>query len=291
MPERRFQDWDAWLASPPGQYMLRWEQAQFDRTVANIFGYHALQLGMPGLDALRENRIPLATQLLDESTSPNGNANADAHEIGNSSRQTVLCRFDELPFASQSVDLVAMPHALEFSHDAHEVLREVSRILMPEGQVVLSGFNPYSLWGMRQGMRRLGARPFMPRDGQFIGFQRLKDWLKLLGFDIIRGRFGCYAPPNRTDRWLQRMAFMEKAGDRWWPIFGAIYSITAVKRVRAIRMVGPAFQNKAAGALTPVGAPVSPSSSHRLASSAADILDNGGALDTRAKHATLIKKS
>ncbi|HVL10810.1 MAG TPA: methyltransferase domain-containing protein [Burkholderiaceae bacterium] len=262
MPQRRLSDWDAWLASPPGQYMLHWEQAQFDRTVADIFGYHALQLGMPGIDALRENRIPFAAQLLDESTSPNGNAISGARDVVGTTRQIVHCRFDELPFAAQSVDLVAMPHVLEFSNDAHEVLREVSRILMPEGQVVLTGFNPYSLWGMRQGMRRLGARPFMPRDGQFIGFQRLKDWLKLLGFEIIRGRFGCYAPPNRTDRWLQRTAFMDKAGDRWWPIFGAIYSITAVKRVRAVRMVGPAFQNTHAGALGPVTAPASPSSSH-----------------------------
>ena len=244
--------------------MLHWEQAQFDRTVADIFGYHALQLGMPGIDALRENRIPCAAQLLDESTSPNGSAISGAREMVGTTRQIVHCRFDELPFEAQSVDLVAMPHALEFSNDAHEVLREVARILMPEGQVVLTGFNPYSLWGMRQGMRRLGARPFMPRDGQFIGFQRLKDWLKLLGFEIIRGRFGCYAPPNRTERWLQRTAFMDKAGDRWWPIFGAIYSITAVKRVRAIRMVGPAFQNSTAGALAPVTAPASPSSRHRV---------------------------
>jgi SAM-dependent methyltransferase len=249
--------------------MLHWEQAQFDRTVADIFGYHALQLGMPGIDALRENRIPFAAQLLDESASPNGNA-ISGNDVVGTTRQTVHCRFDELPFAAQSVDLVAMPHVLEFSNDAHEVLREVSRILMPEGKVVLTGFNPYSLWGMRQGMRRLGARPFMPRDGQFIGFQRLKDWLKLLGFEIIRGRFGCYAPPNRTERWLQRTAFMDKAGDRWWPIFGAIYSITAVKRVRAIRMVGPAFQNTAAGALAPVAAPASPSSRHRVRSAAGD---------------------
>lgn len=269
MPERKHLDWDAWLASPPGQYMLRWEQTQFDRTVVDIFGYHALQLGMPDIDALRENRIPFSAQVLDESASPNGNAAPETEgSARNGNRQTVICRFDELPFAEQSVDLVAMPHVLEFSADAHDVLREVARVLMPEGQVVLSGFNPYSLWGARQGLQRLGARPFMPRDGQFIGFQRLKDWLKLLGFEIIRGRFGCYAPPYHTERWLQRATFMEQAGDRWWPIFGAVYSITAIKRVRAIRMVGPAFQNKKAGTLSPVGAPASPSSRHRTLVSA-----------------------
>jgi len=36
--DRRIIDWHHWLASPPGQYVLRWEQAQFDRTVADMFG-------------------------------------------------------------------------------------------------------------------------------------------------------------------------------------------------------------------------------------------------------------
>ncbi|MCY1233920.1 hypothetical protein D9M72_464830 [compost metagenome] len=110
-------------------------------------------------------------------------------------------------------------------------------------------------------MNRLGATPFLPTDAQQIGFVRIKDWLKLLGFDIIRGRFGCYCPPYRTDRWLQRAAFMEKAGDRWWPIFGAVYMISAIKRVRNIRLVGPAWKSKPA--LAPVSSPVAtPTGTH-----------------------------
>ncbi|MGT2427968.1 class I SAM-dependent methyltransferase [Cupriavidus basilensis] len=100
-----------------------------------------------------------------------------------------------MPFETQSIDLITLPHILEFSEDPHEVLREVSRVLMPEGRVVVTCFNPMSLWGARQGLKRLGADPFLPNDSQSIGFVRIKDWLKLLGFDIIRGRFGCYCPP------------------------------------------------------------------------------------------------
>lgn len=252
MSKRPIIDWEDWLTSPPGQYMLRWEEGQYDRTVTDIFGYHAVQLGLPAIDTLRENRMPFSALALDPASGPHG---PRAVEPGTGPSRQLLCRFDELPFETQSLDLVTLPHVLEFTEDPHEVLREVSRVLMPEGRVVVSCLNPMSLWGVRQGLNRLGAEPFLPTDAQSIGFVRIKDWLKLLGFDIIRGRFGCYCPPYRTDRWLQRAAFMEKAGDRWWPIFGAVYMLSAVKRVRNIRLVGPAWK-PSKPALAPVATPV-----------------------------------
>jgi hypothetical protein len=78
----------------------------------------------------------------------------------------------------------------------------------------------------------------MPRWGESIGYWRLRDWLRLLSFDIERGRFGCYRPPLASSRWLSRFAWMEPAGDRWWPVFGAVYLLVAVKRVRGMRLVG-----------------------------------------------------
>jgi SAM-dependent methyltransferase len=131
-----------------------------------------------------------------------------------------------------------MPHILEFAAEPHQVLREVDRVLVPEGQVVITGFNPLSLWGLRQFLTRLGMDPYLPREGQFIALPRIKDWLKLLSFEVNRGRFGCYLPWVRTDRWLQRWRFIDKAGDRWWPVLGSIYMVTAVKRVRGMRLVG-----------------------------------------------------
>ena len=75
---------------------------------------------------------------------------------------------------------------------------------------------------------------------------RLRDWMKLLSFEIDSGHYGCYAPPCRTQKWLDRMQFMERAGDRWWPICGAVYMVSAVKRVRGMRLVGPAWKRRAA---------------------------------------------
>ena len=100
---------------------------------------------------------------------------------------------------------------LEGHHNPHEVLREAERVLMPEGRLVISGFNTASLWRLRQLFTsRKNAEP--PWDARFIGLLRLRDWLRVLGFELDGGRFGCYAPPFRSRIWLDRFAFMEKAG-------------------------------------------------------------------------------
>jgi SAM-dependent methyltransferase len=172
----------------------------------------------------------------------------------------VITRFEELPFATQSIDLVVMPHILEFAQEPHQVLREVERVLVPEGQVIITGFNPASLWGLRQAMARAGARPYLPRAGQFISLPRIKDWLKLLSFEASRGRFGCYAPWAGSERWLSRWSFMEKAGDRWWPVLGSVYMLTAIKRVRGMRVIGTVLKRKEERrvSLAPAAAPRTP---------------------------------
>lgn len=222
--------WDAWLGSPPGKYVLKWEQTQFDHIVSDIFGYHALQIGLPQLPALAENRMPLQMILRAPHDKPNDESGGQWHTIEGIP--------EELPFASQSLDLVVLPHVLEFATDPHAVLREVERVLMPEGRVVISGFNPASLWGLRQYCSHLVGQPYLPRDGKFIALLRLKDWLKLLNFSVDRGRFGCYRLPLRSESGMQKLAFLEKAGDRWWPVLGSVFMVSAIKRVSTLTLVG-----------------------------------------------------
>ena len=208
--------------------------------MADIFGYHALQVGTPALDSLRENRMPLRAMVVEGGGDGEPADPAPPPRCGS----LLVAHFDELPFASQSLDLVVMPHVLEYARDPHAVLREVERVLVPEGQVVLTGFNPASLWGVRHGATRLGMRPFLPEGGQLIALPRIKDWLKLLSFDTHRGRFGCYAPWARSASWLARWSFLEKAGDRWWPVLGSVYALSAIKRVRGMRLVGLARRRR-----------------------------------------------
>jgi SAM-dependent methyltransferase len=240
--------WAEWLESPPGRYMLDWERAAFDEAVSDVFGYHAVQLGLPVLECLRANRMPhrfVAAMPGEPGALPSNVTAIDAPgQAATPGAAVLLEHFEELPFESQSLDLVVLPHVLEFAADPHLVLREVDRVLRPEGRMIISGFNPVSLWGARQIALRSVARPFLPEHGRFIAVPRLRDWCKLLSFELEGGRYGCYRPPCRTQLWLDRTRFMEKAGDRWWPICGAVYLLSAVKRVRGMRVIGPAWKKK-----------------------------------------------
>lgn len=214
-----------WFSTPLGQYLLAREQPYFDRIVADIFGYNAFQLGLPQLEALRANRITSRMRL-----DPHGPADLRAD-------------FRDLPIASNSVDLLVLPHVLEFSDNPHQILREVARVLLPEAQVVIACFNPWSLWGFRQLFHRDGHYPW---HGRFITLPRLKDWCALLGLEINAGEMGCYVPPCNTEKWLKRFSFMEAAGDRWWPIAGGVYFLQAVKRVHGLHLIMPKWKDQLA---------------------------------------------
>jgi SAM-dependent methyltransferase len=234
---------------------VQWELDRLDLAVADAFGYHALQLGLPEIDALRANRMPHRWVASDsmQLPAPLGEAPPVDDRI---SMQPVACQialhceYDALPFPNHSLDLVVMPHALELARDPHLVLAEVERVLVPEGRVVIVGLNPVSLWGLRQRMGRGGQRLgigkrsdlYLPRAGEFLGYRRVRDWLRLLSFEVESGQFGCYRPPFAGERWLQRSAWMDRVGERWWPVLGAVYFIVAVKRVRGMRLVGLARQ-------------------------------------------------
>ena len=210
-----------WFATPLGRDLLAREQAYFDETVADIFGFNALQLGLPQFDFLRACRIPLRAA------------------IGFGEGVRVVADAHFLPVASQSIDLLLLPHVLEFAADPHQVLREVERVMMPEGQVLISAFNPVSLWGLKRLLNR-GAGGY-PWSGRFISLMRVKDWLSLLNFEITGGRMCCYTPPLAGSRWRERLAFLEKAGDRWWPLGGGVYFLQAKKRVHGMRLILPSW--------------------------------------------------
>jgi SAM-dependent methyltransferase len=214
-----------WMETPLGRYLMAREQEYFDRAVADIFGYNALQLGLATQDLLRASRIPLRLRV---------NAEGPVE---------VRADYRDLPIVANSADLVLLPHVLEFSEHPHQILREVARVLRPEGHVVIACFNPWSLWGFR---RAFDFRKRYPWRGRFINLPRLKDWLTLLGLEIAGGQMSCYLPPFAKQKWLDRFGFMEKAGDRWWPIAGGVYFLQAVKKVRGLRLIMPRWSDRLA---------------------------------------------
>lgn len=212
-----------WFESSLGQYLIEHEYRYFDQVVANIFGYNAVQIGWSQFDFLRLNRMPL-------------------HFSAGLENQTSLRAVPSfLPIQSNSMDLVVLPHTLEFNSNPHQILREVHRILIPEGHIVISGFNPLSLWGICHYLKPT-CREF-PWNGDFIALSRLKDWLKLLDFEMAGGRLSCYVPPFKQERWRRKLDFMEAAGDRWWPISGGVYFLHAIKHMHGMRIIKPEWKD------------------------------------------------
>ncbi|MBZ0092995.1 MAG: class I SAM-dependent methyltransferase [Sulfuricellaceae bacterium] len=222
-----------WLTTSQGAYLMAREGEHIERMVANVFGFNAVQLSMGRHDLLASSRIPLRLH------------------AGRGEEVQLKADYRQLPFASQSVDLMLLPHILEFNVDPHQILREVERVLIAEGQVIISGFNPWSLWGLR---RLFPGGDDCPWCGRFISLRRLRDWLALLGFEIVAGQFCGYVPPLQQEKWLNRYAFMELAGNRWWPAAGGVYIIQAIKRVHGMRLITPRWQEAARTqkALSPV---------------------------------------
>jgi SAM-dependent methyltransferase len=220
-----------WFQTPAGSYLLAWERIQLDLAVANVFGFHALQLGLNELNGLAANRMPHRWLAMPYSTS-------DADFVTD---------FTSLPFSENSLDLVLLPHALELAADPHTTLREVERVLVPEGKVIITGLNPMSLWGLRQRCIHSyhqfeSHHPSMPKSEELIGYWRLRDWLRLLDFEVETVHFGCYRPPFSSEKWLARFKWMERVGERGWPIFGGIYFLVAVKRVRGMTLMSPSWR-------------------------------------------------
>ncbi|XLM21581.1 class I SAM-dependent methyltransferase [Chromobacterium piscinae] len=220
-----------WLTGTElGRYLLAREQEYFERAVADAFGYHAVQVGVPEMDCLRGNRIPWQCRV------------AESGEVD------VRCDPAFLPFETRSLDLLVMPHVLDFTTLPHQVLREADRVLMPEGRLILTGFNPLSLWGVR---RLIQGKESAPWNGNFFTQLRIKDWLALLDLELEDSAFMAYAPPFSRQDWLGRCGFMEDVGERWWPLAAGVYGIEAVKRQRGMRLITPTWKQpvKSKGAL------------------------------------------
>lgn len=138
-----------------------------------------------------------------------------------------------LPFSEGVFSTVVLPHVLERHALPHQVLREAHRVLMPEGHIVLTGFNPLSLLGLQR-----WVRPKAVCSGRYYPVRRVIDWLQLLGFDVVASSMFQYAPLSSSQRLKNTFQFLESVGDRWLPMAGGGYMISAKKRVAGNIMVG-----------------------------------------------------
>ncbi|MGC3982539.1 MAG: methyltransferase domain-containing protein [Steroidobacteraceae bacterium] len=151
---------------------------------------------------------------------------------------SIQSRLDALAIASDSVDAVLLPHTLEAAADPHELLREVDRILPGDGQLIILGFRPFSGWGLRNLLARNG---FPPGTERLISEHRIRDWLKLLGFEVADARRYLFTWPwGSASPRAQR--FLENTGSALWPLFAGAYLLRARKRVYTLTPVRPRWR-------------------------------------------------
>lgn len=231
----------AWWAGDLGQIFLQAEAGVVKEIIATLFGYHLLLLGEP-----------LFSKCISESTITHKVCiHPDEHLQNQCS--VLRTRYDKLPILADSIDVAYLAHCLEFVDNPHEVLREIFRVLIPEGYVVISNFNPWSLWGIWRYLVRFIKRA--PWDGHSITMTRLKDWLALLGFDVIKVSPYFFLPPIAHPGILKYFAGLEKIGKWCWPFWGNGYAVLARKRIITLTPVKPAFQTKRKMLITDVVEP------------------------------------
>ncbi|WP_372971565.1 class I SAM-dependent methyltransferase [Marinobacter sp.] len=212
----RHENFESWFQTPLGRALLADQRDCVDRHVRKLSGARQLQVGL-------SHRLPLATttdfaqRILTtpawDSVIPDGVA---------------VCDADELPFPGDSMDLVILHHTADFSPHPHQALREASRVLRGEGMMVLIGFNPFSLWGLRKMISRQNGGPW---GGRFMMKRRMEDWLRLLDFSVEYTGSSFFRMPLQRQELNARKGMVERVcGNRFLPV-GAYYCILAKKRV------------------------------------------------------------
>lgn len=211
---------DEWLAGPLGGMLLEEERTIVTASLECAFGLHCLQVGDWGgpdsfLASARTRRSALVAC----------RARAGV---------ALVAEAAALPLQPDSVDVMLLPHTLEFEPDPHEVLREAARVLTGEGELVVLGFDPLGSWSLRSAFTRGGCPPGIVRT---IAAARLADWLKLVGFEVGPASRYLYAPPLAGFAHSRARGFLERAGRRAWPRFSGAYLLHARKRVHSMTPV------------------------------------------------------
>ena len=199
------------------------EAEQLSHLMPPLFGYHLLCIGKVKCESVLAEQTVLNRWFLTD------------HYAPDTSGSQIVGTADALPLRSDSVDAVCLMRVLERASDPHAILREIDRILIPEGHLIISGYNRWSFWGLA---RLLRGRQWQ---GTYISPNRVKDWLALLGFDLIVKRSYFFRPLINHRHILKRLALLEKIGAHCWPMLGSCYVLVAKKRVSRLTPIRPSW--------------------------------------------------
>jgi hypothetical protein len=218
----------SWWRGPLGSALLRAESELLGEALEDVFGWELLQIGAWGVsrELLRGSRTRRQTMIA-PSRQP--------------SFPDVIGRPAQLPVNSDSIDAVMLPHTLEFAADPYGIVREADRVLVGEGQLLVLGFRPYSLWGLRARATRAGFPAGMRR---VLSEGRVKEWLELLGYEILTARRYLYCGPwsngpgpDEGNGPILRRALLH-------PMPAGAYLLKARKRIYSLTPIRARFREK-----------------------------------------------
>jgi SAM-dependent methyltransferase len=225
-----------WFESPLGAKVLAAQIETIGPVIERMFGYHILQVGGSEEHLLLE-RSPISHKIVFSAAYRPGCARPVADS-------------EQLPLASDSIDAVIIHHGLDFAADSHSLLREATRVLRPGGQMLIVGFNPFSMWGLARLFKR---KLDVPWGGRFIGRHRLLDWLQLLDLQVESDNSGVYFPPLKFAALLERSNRLEAFGSKVRSPFGGVYYVSCKKQVAGVTPIIPTWKPlRARSSLSPI---------------------------------------
>lgn len=220
--DERLPKMDQWAFQPHGRYLLSAERDALATVLPKLFGYYLLQLGGP-VDFDLTDSCVIRTKIrltIDESPGFDG--------------ASVRGQPHALPFQPDSIDVVVMPHVLDYLTHPEHILKSVYDVLLPEGTVIVFGINPFSLWGLAKVCK---SNSLVYRRAQLHSKSRIIRLLKAQGFEIVKRKTTCFRWPSSTDKAMNRSVVMEPFGQLITPTFGGVYMIVARKRVEKMIMI------------------------------------------------------
>lgn len=211
------QHWNHWLAHHAlGHRLLAAEKQQLSSMLTRHFGKHTLLLGVPNqADLLKATTIPYHSVL-----SPLAHKEKLEYYIEGD--------FQELPLLTGSIDLVMLPHTLEFVSNPRQLLAEACRVIKPEGLIMICGFNPQSLWGIKKLFKRSKSVPW---SGNFIWPQLVKKWVQLADFEMEKQTSIMFRPPFNHAALYDKLGILESVGRNCFSSFGGVYILLARAKV------------------------------------------------------------
>ncbi len=233
MPEiSMLQKMRRWYSSNIGQQVLKTEQMLLDDALSRLFGYELLQIEcLTSRNLLQCSKVTHHTLISADTNYP-------------AKYSHIYASYDALPIKADSIDVVLLHHTLELTPSPEQILRETDRVLIPEGHVVICGFNPYSLLGLWQIFTKHKTRS--PWNGHFHGISNTRLSLNRIGFDITEQHNYCFRPPVHQQKIMKNLEILESTGARWYPQCGGAYMLIAKKRVVTYTPLKPRWWPKKA---------------------------------------------